>query len=110
MRAFLFIGVMLMMFVAGLVLLLGKNIELVATTAVPISAEPTIDPQTVQAIAVLKPGERVAVSSCKDLKHYSVPEVRLQDGRRGYVMGGQFALATTAPKLSLDKPIVFSCS
>jgi hypothetical protein len=76
---------------------------------VPVSAEPTIDPATARVIAVLEMGARADVLACNDLKHYFVPEIRLQDGRTGFVMGGQFELTKKSPSLKFDKPIVFSC-
>lgn len=109
MRMLLFIGVGALVLVLAAVLVLGKNIELLATTSVPIGAEPTIDPATTQTIATLAKGARVDVLSCRDLKHYLVPEVRLPDGQKGFVMGGQFELTKKIPSLAFDKPIVFSC-
>lgn len=109
MRTLLLIGVGVLVLVLAAVLILGKNIELLATTSVPIGAEPTTDPAKTRTIAVLEKGARVDVLSCKDLKHYSIPEVRLPDEQTGYVMGGQFELTKRAPSLAFDKPIVFSC-
>jgi hypothetical protein len=109
MRALVFLGVITLALVASVVLLLGKNVQLLTTTPVPIGAEPTTDPASIRTIAVLEKGTRVDVLSCKDLKHYSVPEVRLPDGRVGYVLGGQFELTKKTPSLAFDKPIVFSC-
>lgn len=109
MRTLVFFGVIALAIAAAVVLLLGKNVELLATTSVPIGAEPTIDPASTQTLAILEKGTRVDVLSCKDLKHYSVPEVRLPDRRVGYVLGGQFELTKKTPSLAFDKPIVFSC-
>jgi hypothetical protein len=102
------IVVSLIVAILGAVFALGRNVELVATTMVPIGAMPTIDPASTQTIAVVQQGERLQVLACKDLKHYVVPEVRLQDGRLGYVIGGQFEIVRSTP--SLGKPLVFSCS
>ncbi len=102
-------GVIALAIAAAVVLLLGNNVELLATTAVPIGAEPTIDAASAQKLAILESGTRVDVLSCKDLKHYLVPEVRLPDGRVGYVLDGQFELTKKTPSLALDKAIVFSC-
>lgn len=109
MRTLVFLGVVALTLAAAAVLLLGKNVELLATTPVPIGAEPTPDPGATRTISTLEKGTRVNVLSCKDMKHYSVPEVRLPDGRVGYVLGGQFELTKKAPSLTFDKPIVFSC-
>lgn len=108
MRAITLVGLVALMFTA-VVFLAGENVELLATTPVPIGAEATIDATTTRTVAILEKGARVTVLSCKDLKHYSAPEVELSDGRRGYVLGGQFELTKTTPSLSFDKPIVFSC-
>jgi hypothetical protein len=109
MRPFVFFGVVALALVTAVLLLLGKNVELLAATSVPIGAELTSDPKATRTIAVLEKGTRVDVLSCKDLKHYSVPEVRLPDGRVGYVLGGQFDLTKKTPSPAFDKPIVFSC-
>jgi|JI9StandDraft_2_1071091.scaffolds.fasta_scaffold44507_2 hypothetical protein len=109
MRTLVVFGVIVVALVAAAVLLLGKNVELLATSSVPIGAEPTIDPASTRTIAVLEKGTRVDVLSCKDLKHYLVPKVRLSDGQVGYVLGGQFELTKTMPSLAFNKPIVFSC-
>jgi hypothetical protein len=110
MRALLFVGLVVLVVAGSAVALLGRNVELVATTAIPIGAEATIDPASARAIAVLEKGERVDVLSCTDLKHYMVPEVRLPDGRTGFVLGGNFELVRKSPSLHLHKPLVFSCS
>lgn len=106
----MFFGAVALALMASVALLLGENVELLATASVPIGAEPTADPGSTRTIAVLEKGTRVDVLSCQDLKHYSVPEVRLPDGRVGYVLGGQFELTKRTPSLAFDKPIVFSCS
>ncbi|MCZ8175125.1 MAG: hypothetical protein O9343_08030 [Burkholderiaceae bacterium] len=108
MRAFLAVTIGLLVVSLGAVFALGRSVELVAITSVPIGAALTIDPASTQTIAVVQQGERVAVLACKDLKHYIVPEVRLQDGRVGYVIGGQFEIVRSAA--SIGKPLVFSCS
>ena len=108
MRAFLAVTIGLLVVSLGAVFALGRSVELVAITSVPIGAALTIDPASTQTIAVVQQGERVAVLACKDLKHYIVPEVRLQDGRVGYVIGGQFEIVRSAA--SIGKPLVFSFS
>jgi hypothetical protein len=109
MRTFVFFAIVALVSMVAAVFLLGKNVELLATTPVPIGAEPTSDPGATRTIAVLEKGTRVDVLSCKDLKHYAVPEVQLPDGRVGYVLGGQFELTKKTPSLAFDEPIVFSC-
>ncbi|MDC0994052.1 hypothetical protein OAR16_00430, partial [bacterium] len=51
------VGVLLL--VIATVFTHGKNIELLATTLVPIGAEATIDPATTRTVAVLEIGARV---------------------------------------------------
>lgn len=109
MRLILLTGLGALVLVLAAVLVLGKNMELLATTSVPLGAEPTTDASTTRAVAVLERGARVDVVSCKDLKHYIVPEVRLPDGQTGFVMGRQFELTKKTPSLMSGKPIVFSC-
>ncbi|WP_439535379.1 hypothetical protein [Methyloversatilis sp.] len=108
-RIFLLSSAGALLLVLAPIFILGKNIELLATTTVPIGAEPTIDPATTRTVAVLEIGARVVVLSCEDLKHFFAPEVRLPDGRTGFVMGGQFELTKKTPSLTFDQPIVFSC-
>ena len=109
MRTFLLISCIAFLLGGSALLFAGKNVELLATTVVLIGAEPTIDPSATKTIEILAKGARVDVLACLDLKHYLVPEVRLQDARIGYVIGGQFELTTKRLSPAFDKPIVFSC-
>lgn len=87
----------------------GKNIELVATARMPIYSDLMPDAESNMEIAVLDVGDRVDVLSCEDIKHYIVPKIRLADGRVGYVIQGQFEFIKTSPDLISGRPIVFSC-
>ena len=109
MRPVLFLGLVALILGVAMVLVVGKNIELVATTELLIGAEATDDPSTTRTVAIIEKGVRLRVLSCEDLKHYFVPEVQLSNGGRGYVIGGQFELTRSMPTLTFDKPIVFSC-
>ena len=107
-RCFLVIAIGLCVVAFGAVFAFGRSVELVASTSVPIGAALTIDPASTKTIGVLQKGERVEVLACKDVKHYIVPQVRLQDGGEGYVIGGQFEIVRNLP--TFGKPLVFSCS
>ena len=87
----------------------GQKIELIAVDDIDVVEKAVIDPEQTRVIGKLQRGERVSVLSCIDLKHYIAPEIRLTDGRRGYVLVGEFRLKRTPPWSSLDSPIVFGC-
>lgn len=66
----------------------AKRIILIADDQIDVVDRAVTDPAQTKIIAKLRPGQELPVLSCVDLKHYIVPEIRLGDGKRGYVLVG----------------------
>jgi hypothetical protein len=60
-------------------------------------------------VAVLSPGEAVAVVGCEDLRSFIAPEVVLSDGKTGYVIGGDLSLRREPPWSWAGKPTCLTC-
>jgi hypothetical protein len=84
--------------------LVGQRINLIAKGQVNMYDRPIGG----QVIKVLKPGETTPVVECEDLKHYIVPIV-LIDGRRAYVLEGDYRLDRKSVWELKAGPVSLSC-
>ena len=110
-RMFL-VGIALALVIAFGVVSFSERITLVADAPIQVMDRAITDPQQTKAIGSIDQGEEVPVLGCEDLKHYIAPEIKLADGKAGYVLVGQFQLKRHSPwSLSPPKgaPLVFSC-
>ena len=82
----------------------GQRINLIPSEAVNLYDKP-VDGQVVK---VLGEREVIPVLECEDLKHYIVPVV-LIDGRRAYVLEGEYHLDRRHVWDLNAGPISFSC-
>lgn len=84
----------------------GERIMLVADEEINVASSLNGD----RVVGSIHFGQTVQVLSCKDLKHYIVPKVRLPGGGDGYVMDGKFHLIRSSMWQFKKGPISFSCS
>jgi hypothetical protein len=89
--------------------LAGEKITLVAEDEVDLIAEPVVDPANQVIVGKLRPSESLVVTSCHDMKHYIVPEVRLSNGQTAYVVRARFRLVRRPAWSTFEGPTVFSC-
>jgi hypothetical protein len=103
--------VLVVVIAAAAVLVFGSaaTVTLVADGPIEVLDKASADPSQTQVIGKLAQGEEVAVVSCKDLKHYVAPEVVLRDGRKGFVLVGNFHLLHEPPWSSPGKPTALGC-
>ena len=108
-------AVALLIFVGALIIvatvMMAENITLVALE--PLTVYKTPSGEALQSSTgfaeIITAGSRMTVTSCVDVKHYVVPEVRLNDGRVGYVIEGKFNLERKSFAVSFGWPIVINC-
>lgn len=82
----------------------------VADEDVALYDRATSDPDGRRVVLTLKAGQAAVVSSCIDLKHYLVPEIVLDDGRKVYVIDGRFHIQRESPWRHIGRrPIVWGC-
>ena len=84
-----------------LTLIAKEEVILVSNLAEAVASRPK------RIIATIAPGDEVSIISCKDVKHYIVPKVRLGDGTQGYVANGDFAIKREYIMFSFSK--TFGC-
>jgi hypothetical protein len=70
-----------------------QSVFLSAKESVPVYAtlEELRSPSS-STVAVIEPKQKIPVMRCIDVKHYQVYEVRLPDGKSGYVNIGKYDL------------------
>jgi len=99
---------MVLVVAVSAVLLYRANLIVRAET--PIFESMPGGPTPEHRIAILRPGEKLTVYSCIDNKRFAGYEIRLRDGRTGYVLAGNAEVEKKAflfPPYS--SPIVWNC-
>lgn len=105
----------LVVFIGALIIaiavMMAETITLVALEPLAVYKTPSgeVLQSSTGAAEIIAAGSRLAVTSCVDVKHYVVPEVRLNDGRVGYVIEGKFNLERKSFAVSFGWPIVINC-
>jgi len=96
--------------IVGTAAFLAERATLIVDANAPVWANVPWPNTKQQKIAVLPAGIKPVVYSCIDIKHYFVYEIRLADGRIGYVDSGsgrpQVRSALLPP---YSQPIVWNC-
>jgi hypothetical protein len=86
----------------------AAKVTLVADGPLPVYDRTTAVADRVL-IGTLNAGAEVHVTDCIDLKHYIVPEVLMESGRKGYVIEGMFHLRRESPFSAAKAPTSWRC-